>query len=138
MAPRAHWGKAEAMSDSVIYVVTVSLLVALSFLALWIARQSLGFEGVKLFQSKPRRLGLIESTAIDGRRRLLLIRRDNVEHLIMTGGPVDVVVETGIPLRHLAVNGLGDMIGRADQTRLSSQAFAAEDAALALQRETAS
>jgi hypothetical protein len=26
-----------------------------------------------------------------------LIRRDDVEHLLMTGGPVDVVVETGIP-----------------------------------------
>jgi flagellar protein FliO/FliZ len=25
-----------------------------------------------------------------------LIRRDDVEHLLMTGGPVDVVVETGI------------------------------------------
>ena len=24
------------------------------------------------------------------------IRRDDVEHLIMTGGPVDVVIETGI------------------------------------------
>jgi len=26
----------------------------------------------------------------------VLIRRDGVEHLIMTGGPVDVVIETGI------------------------------------------
>jgi len=32
----------------------------------------------------------------DGRRRLLLIRRDDVEHLVMTGGPIDVVIETGI------------------------------------------
>jgi formyltetrahydrofolate deformylase len=29
---------------------------------------------------------------VDGRRRLVLIRRDDVEHLIMTGGPVDVVI----------------------------------------------
>ncbi len=98
------------MSDSVIYVVTITLLVALAFLAFWIARQSLGFDGMKLFQSKPRRLGLVETTAIDGRRRLLLIRRDNVEHLIMTGGPVDVVIETGIPLRHLAANGLSEAL----------------------------
>ena len=27
---------------------------------------------------------------------MILIRRDDVEHLIMTGGPVDVVIETGI------------------------------------------
>jgi flagellar protein FliO/FliZ len=44
------------------------------------------------------RLGVTEHAAVDSRRRLVLIRRDNVEHLIMTGGPVDVVIETGIPV----------------------------------------
>ena len=47
---------------------------------------------------------------MDRTRRLVLIRRDDVEHLIMTGGPVDVVIETGIaaPLREeeaIALNG---------------------------------
>jgi flagellar protein FliO/FliZ len=42
------------------------------------------------------RLGVIESAAVDGRRRLVIIRRDNVEHLVMIGGPSDVVVETNI------------------------------------------
>jgi hypothetical protein len=42
------------------------------------------------------RLSVSEQAAVDARRRLLLIRRDDVEHLIMTGGPVDVVIETGI------------------------------------------
>jgi flagellar protein FliO/FliZ len=43
------------------------------------------------------RLGVIEAAAVgDGRRRLLLIRRDNVEHLIMIGGPSDVVIEPNI------------------------------------------
>jgi flagellar protein FliO/FliZ len=49
------------------------------------------------FAPKPeRRLGVVEQTSVDSRRKLLLIRRDGVEHLIMTGGPVDVVIETGI------------------------------------------
>jgi hypothetical protein len=39
----------------------------------------------------------MEETKVDRVRRLVLIRRDDVEHLIMTGGPVDVVIETGIP-----------------------------------------
>ena len=53
--------------------------------------------GMNLFPQKPeKRLDVVEQTSIDGRRKLLLIRRDNVEHLIMTGGPVDVLVETGI------------------------------------------
>ena len=38
----------------------------------------------------------MDHASVDGRRRLVLVRRDNVEHLIMIGGPVDVVVETGI------------------------------------------
>jgi hypothetical protein len=50
-----------------------------------------------LFRPRPEpRLGVIEQAAVDSRRRLVLIRRDGVEHLIMTGGPVDVVIETGI------------------------------------------
>jgi hypothetical protein len=50
-----------------------------------------------LFGAKPeRRLEVVDLANVDGKRRLLLIRRDNVEHLIMTGGPVDVVIETGI------------------------------------------
>ena len=50
-----------------------------------------------LFRQRPEpRLGVIEQASVDARRRLVLIRRDGVEHLIMTGGPVDVVIETGI------------------------------------------
>lgn len=44
----------------------------------------------------PKRLEVIDQANVDGRRKLLLIRRDGVEHLLMTGGPVDVVIETGI------------------------------------------
>ncbi len=51
----------------------------------------------RLFSGRAdKRLGVVEQESIDGRRRLVLIRRDNVEHLIMTGGPVDVVIETGV------------------------------------------
>jgi len=42
------------------------------------------------------RLGVIEQASVDARRRLVLIRRDGIEHLIMTGEPVDVLIETGI------------------------------------------
>jgi hypothetical protein len=49
------------------------------------------------FGPKPEhRLDVVEQSNVDGRRRLLLIRRDDVEHLIMTGGPIDLVIETGI------------------------------------------
>ena len=38
-------------------------------------------------------------TAIVDQKRLVLVRRDDVEHLIIVGGPVDMVVETGIKAR---------------------------------------
>ena len=42
------------------------------------------------------RLAVIDHATVDGRRRLILVRRDNVEHLLMIGGPTDVVVEPNI------------------------------------------
>jgi flagellar protein FliO/FliZ len=42
------------------------------------------------------RLAVIDAAAVDSRRRLVLIRRDNVEHLLMIGGPTDVVIEPNI------------------------------------------
>jgi len=50
-----------------------------------------------LFANKPaKRIALVEQVVIDGKRSLVLVRRDGVEHLLMTGGPVDIVIETGI------------------------------------------
>jgi hypothetical protein len=50
------------------------------------------------------RLAITEEARVDRSRRLVLIRRDDVEHLIMIGGPVDIVIEDGIPApRHEAV-----------------------------------
>ena len=42
------------------------------------------------------RLAVIDAATVDGRRRLVLIRRDNVEHLLMIGGQADIVVEPNI------------------------------------------
>ena len=42
------------------------------------------------------RLGIVEYHELDQSRRLVLVRRDNVEHLMLIGGPVDLVVESGI------------------------------------------
>jgi hypothetical protein len=59
------------------------------------------------FGPKPeKRLEVMDQFNVDGRRRLVLIRRDDVEHLIMTGGPVDVVIETGISITEPALQPL--------------------------------
>ncbi len=66
----------------------------------------------------------------------MLVRRDNVEHLIMTGGPVDVVIETGIPMMmRSGANGLRDVLSRADPSMGSEAAYLAEDVPLILHRD---
>src|SRR5208282_1441310 len=42
------------------------------------------------------RLVVVDHASVDESRQLILVRRDNVEHLLMIGGRTDVVVEANI------------------------------------------
>jgi flagellar protein FliO/FliZ len=42
------------------------------------------------------RLAVVDHASVDSRRRLILVRRDNIEHLVLIGGPTDVIVEANI------------------------------------------
>jgi hypothetical protein len=69
---------------------------------------------------------VIDAAAVDGRRRLVLVRRDNVEHLLMIGGPSDIVVEQNI-VRAVPVNAPRDVpVPRASGTPEISPRPAAE------------
>src|SRR5687768_18581231 len=48
------------------------------------------------------RLAVLESTEVDAERRLLLVRCDDIEHLIMVGGPTDIVIENDVRRRRAA------------------------------------
>jgi flagellar protein FliO/FliZ len=76
----------------VIFLVVLGVIGAI----IWAIRR---FGGGRLGTS-PRgrqpRLAVIDYATVDNRRRLLLVRRDNVEHLLMIGGPSDIVVEPNI------------------------------------------
>ncbi len=84
----------------IIFTIFLLALVALALIAAaWVVKSYMNGQspGSAIFgQKAERRLAVMEQASVDGRRRLILIRRDGVEHLIMTGGPVDVVIETGI------------------------------------------
>ena len=63
----------------------------------------LGLWGLKLLTRGASRLGntrkrvsIVDTATVDGKRQVIIIRRDNVEHLIMTGGPQDIIIESGI------------------------------------------
>jgi hypothetical protein len=78
-------------------VATFLFVIALVALLVWAFRTVFGKSGAAGFtRTREKRLGVVESATVDGKRKLLLVRRDDVEHLIIIGGPVDMVVETGI------------------------------------------
>jgi len=47
--------------------------------------------------TRRRRLRTVEATMVDGRHRLVLVRRDDVEHLLLVGPNTSQVVERSIP-----------------------------------------
>jgi flagellar protein FliO/FliZ len=78
------------------FVIAFVVVLLLIGAATWLVRR---FGSTRIDQgprSRQPRLAVIDAAAVDGRRKLVIIRRDNVEHLLMIGGPTDVVVETNI------------------------------------------
>ena len=78
------------------FFIAFLVVLALIGLTAWLVRR---FGSNRLggnARGRQPRLAVIDAAAVDGRRRLVLIRRDNVEHLLMIGGPTDVVVEPNI------------------------------------------
>ncbi|HEX3710635.1 MAG TPA: flagellar biosynthetic protein FliO [Pseudolabrys sp.] len=79
------------------FFIAFLVVLALIGLTAWLVRR---FGANRLGGANARgrqpRLAVIDAATVDGRRRLVLIRRDNVEHLLMIGGPTDVVVEPNI------------------------------------------
>ncbi|MCJ9754351.1 flagellar biosynthetic protein FliO, partial [Neorhizobium sp. BETTINA12A] len=81
----------------VIAVVGVGIGLLVLIGALWLMRGRAGPSPfVRGGKNRQPRLQVLDAAAVDARRRLVLIRRDGVEHLIMIGGPTDIVIESGI------------------------------------------
>ncbi|MCW8915294.1 MAG: flagellar biosynthetic protein FliO [Magnetovibrio sp.] len=68
-------------------------------LTVLVRRYGLGMVPANMRKGQDRRLSLVEVLPIDAKRRAILIRRDDVEHLVIVGSDSDTVVETGIKTR---------------------------------------
>ncbi|HEV2629041.1 MAG TPA: flagellar biosynthetic protein FliO [Pseudolabrys sp.] len=79
------------------FFIAFVVVLALIGITAWVVRR---FGAARLGGGSARgrqpRLAVIDAATVDGRRRLVLIRRDNIEHLLMIGGPSDVVIEPNI------------------------------------------
>lgn len=73
-----------------IALIIVLILIAILF------RIIKAFTGGKFGNVHQNRLRIIEGMALEGKRRLVIVRRDNIEHLLLIGGENDLVIEQGI------------------------------------------
>jgi Flagellar biosynthesis protein, FliO len=75
---------------TLIYIAGSALLLFILFMIL------MRLFGKSVRGRKGSRLGISEYYEIDKSRRLVLVRRDDVEHLLLIGGEQDLVVESEI------------------------------------------
>lgn len=88
----------DAFFDSeslILAVAAVALLVASGLLLLMFGRRAFG-RRLRAPGAGPSRLGVDDSFDLDPRRRLVIVQRDNVQHLIMIGGSTDLAIGSGI------------------------------------------
>lgn len=77
------------------FISAFAFVMAMMFLLSWVLKR-MGLAGHSLLPSGKRRLKIVEILPIDHRRRLLLVRRDDREHLLVLGTNGETVVESNI------------------------------------------
>ena len=73
------------------------VLVLIAILAALVRRSGLGDRLAVAKTTAGRRLDLIEVRPLDAKRKLVLLRRDDREHLILLGSGSDLLIESDIP-----------------------------------------
>lgn len=108
------------------FVIALIVVIVLFAIIAAFARRRNKHAGPAQKRGRQPRLAVMDMAVVDDRRKLLLIRRDNVEHLMMIGGSSDLVIESAIvrnrPAPH-AVERAPDYAtaGLAAQARSSAQ-----------------
>ncbi len=122
-----------ALSDKIFENKTLMFAVAIIALLVAVALLLLIFRiafGRKLRmpgggRARLPRLGIVDAFDLDRQRQLVIIRRDNVEHLLMIGGPNDLVIESEIIRAEARDNRIRDKEIREKDQREAPQAPAA-------------
>ena len=84
----------------ILFAFSIALLIVLALIGVtvWLVRRFRANRpgGDAARGRQPRRLAVIDAARVDGSRSVVLIRRNNIEHLLMIGGATDVVIEANI------------------------------------------
>ncbi|MBZ9736850.1 flagellar biosynthetic protein FliO [Mesorhizobium sp. CA9] len=86
---------------AILWTVAALIMLVVVLLAIKVVRNLTFGTFVAGGRNRKTRLAVMDATAVDSHRRLVLVRRDDIEHLILIGGPTDVVVERDIRLAAL-------------------------------------
>jgi flagellar protein FliO/FliZ len=76
------------------FILALAFVVLLIGGCAWLARR-FGLAGRFVVTGAKRRLAVIEVLPLDGKHRLVLLRRDEAEHLVLLGQHTDLVIERG-------------------------------------------
>jgi flagellar protein FliO/FliZ len=96
------------------FLLALAFVLGLIMALAWAARR-FGFGGsFTSLRNRSTRLSVSETLMLDGKRRLVLVRRDDREHLLILGPAGETVVESGIPALASApaIGGVGESGGQ--------------------------
>ncbi len=86
------------LSSPMRIIIALIVIAALLGITVAIFRRLNGGQGERVSRGRQGlRLAVVDTVAVDQERRLVLVRRDSTEHLLLIGGNSDIVVETQIP-----------------------------------------
>jgi flagellar protein FliO/FliZ len=106
------------LNNLVLAVAAILFVIALGSLVVWAFKTFFSRSSNSGFmRPRDKRLGVVETASVDAKRKLFLLRRDDVEHLVMIGGPIDMLIETGIKGRPHLEPPLEDVIIAKSETR---------------------
>jgi flagellar protein FliO/FliZ len=78
------------------FVLALVFVLALIGTIGWAVRRYGAFGAQPRTRGRFRRLRIVEVAPVDAKRKLVLVRRDDTEHLLLLGAGPDVLVESGI------------------------------------------
>lgn len=79
------------------FAAALIFVIALIVLIFWLLRRFGLGAGMGVHPGGGRRLRVRETLMVDAKHRLVLVRRDDVEHLLLLGPAGSTLVEDGIP-----------------------------------------
>lgn len=86
----------DPVQPAVKLIILTLILVFVLLIIFWIFRRFVGSPAIKAARGRQPRLAVTDAANLDDKRRLVLVRRDDVEHLVMIGGATDVLIESNI------------------------------------------